>query len=104
MIEDMRDLEPMPEQGNNFIADVMQRYSLIQAQSYFTGELFETWYRPDMMLFIERWVLEEGKIVDKFRILPNTNDVSKIEHIDFTKHYYNNFEEAVKTMVSLNVA
>jgi hypothetical protein len=55
------------------------------------------------MLFIERWVLEEGKVVDKFRILPNTNDVSKIGHIDFTKHYYDNFEEAVKAMISLNI-
>ena len=86
------------------IADVMQRYSLIQIQSAFTGEMFETWYRPDMMLFVERWVLEKGKVVDKFRILPNTNDVNKIGHIDFTKHYYVNFEEAVKNMVELNVA
>ena len=86
------------------IADVMQRYSLIQLQSAFTGEMFETWYRPDMMLFVERWVLEIGKVVDKFRILPNTNDISKIGHIDFTKHYYNNFEDAVKVMVSINVA
>ena len=86
------------------IADVMQRYSLLQIQNTYTGEMFETWYRPDMMLFIERWVLEKGKVVDKFRILPNTNDVRKIGHIDFTKHYYNNFEDAVKAMVSLNVA
>jgi len=86
------------------IADVMQRYSLIQLQSAFTGEMFETWYRPDMKLFVERWVLEKDKIVDKFRILPNTNDISKIGHIDFTKHYYNNFEDAVKVMVSINVA
>lgn len=85
------------------IADVMQRYSLIQLQSAFTGEMFETWYRPDMMLFVERWVLEKDKIVDKFRILPNTNDISKIGHIDFTKHYYDNFEDAVKVMVSINV-
>jgi hypothetical protein len=85
------------------ISDVIQRYFLIQLRSCFTGELFETWYRPDMMLFIERWVLEEGKVVDKFRILPNTNDVSKIGHIDFTKHYYDNFEEAVKAMISLNI-
>lgn len=86
------------------IADVMQRYSLLQMQSAYTREMFETWYRPDMMLFIERWVLEKGKVVDKFRILPNTNDVNKIGHIDFTKHYYINFEDAVKAMVSLNVA
>ena len=86
------------------IHDVMQHYSLLQVQSAYTGEMFETWYRPDMMLFIERWVLEKGKLVDKFRVLPNTNDVSKIGHIDFTKHYYEEFEEAVKNMVKLNVA
>lgn len=85
------------------IANVMQRYSLLQYKSAWTGEMLDTWYRPDMMLFIERWVLEKGKVVDKFRILPNTNDISKIGHIDFTKHYYNNFEDAVKIMVSINV-
>lgn len=94
----------MNENSNNHIADVMQRYSLLQMQSSFTGEMFETWYRPDMMLFVERWVLEEGKVVDKFRILPNTNDVSKIGHIDFTRHYYTKFEDAVKAMISLNLA
>lgn len=93
-----------PHTGNDFIADVMQRYSLLQMQNAFTGEMLETWYRPDMMLLIERWVLEKGKVVDKFRVLPNTNDVSKIGHIDFTKHYYTNFEDAVKAMCSLNVA
>ena len=86
------------------IGAVMQRYSLMQMQSAFTGEMFETWYRPDMMLFIEKWVLEKGKVVDKYRILPNTNDISKIGHIDFTKHYYENFEDAVKVMIALNVA
>lgn len=86
------------------IADVMQRHSLIQLQSAFTGEILDTWYRPDMMLFVEKYVLEKGEVVDKFRILPNTNDISKIGHIDFTKHYYNNFEDAVKVMVSINVA
>lgn len=84
--------------------DVIQRYSLLQYESAWTGEILDIWYRPDMMLFVERWVVEKGKIVDKFRILPNTNDVNKIGHIDFTKHYYNNFEEAVKNMVELNVA
>ena len=86
------------------IADVMQRYSLLQYKSAWTGEILDVWYRPDMMLFVERWVLEKGKVVDKFRILPNTNDISKIGHIDFTKHFYNNFEDAVKVMVSINVA
>ena len=86
------------------IGAIMQRYSLIQIQSAFTGEMFETWYRPDMMLFVERWILEKGNMVDRFRILPSTNDVSKIGHIDFTKHYYENFEDAVKSMVDLNVA
>ena len=86
------------------IGAVMQRYSLLQMQNAYTGEMHDTWYRPDMLLFIERWVLEKGKVVDKFRILPNTNDVSKIGHIDFTKHYYINFEDAVKAMCSLNVA
>ena len=94
--------EPQNPQLN--IGIVMQRYSLLQMQSAYTGEMFETWYRPDMMLFIERWVLEKGKVADKFRILPNTNDVNKIGHIDFTKHYYTNFEDAVKAMASLNVA
>ena len=93
-----------PKNGNDFIADVMQRYSLLQYKSAWTGEMLDTWYRPDMMLFVERWVLEKGKVVDKFRILPNTNDVRKIGHIDFTKHYYKNFEEAVKNMVELDVA
>ena len=86
------------------IHDVMQRYSLLQYKSAWTGEMLDTWYRPDIMLFVERWVLEKGKVVDKFRILPNTNDVRKIGHIDFTKHYYKNFEEAVKNMIELNVA
>ena len=86
------------------IHDVMQRYSLLQYKSAWTEEILDTWYRPDMMLFVERWVLEKGKVADKFRILPNTNDANKIGHIDFTKHYYKNFEEAVKNMVELNVA
>ena len=94
--------EPQKPQLN--IGAVMQRYSLLQMQSAFTGEMFETWYRPDMLLFVERWVLKEGKVIDKYRILPNTNDVRKIGHIDFTKHYYENFEDAVKNMVVINVA
>ena len=94
--------EPQKPQLN--IGAVMQRYSLLQMQSAFTGEMFETWYRPDMLLFVERWVLKEGKVIDKYRILPNTNDVRKIGHIDFTKHYYENFEDAVKNMVAINVA
>ena len=94
--------EPQKPQLN--IGAVMQRYSLLQMQSAFTGEMFETWYRPDMLLFVERWVLKEGKVIDKYRILPNTNDVRKIGHIDFTKHYYENFEDAIKNMVAINVA
>ena len=64
-----KETSKQPDNSALNIADVMQRHSLLQAQNYFTGEMFETWYRPDMMLFIERWVLEEGKVVDKFRIL-----------------------------------
>lgn len=82
------------------IGAVMQRYSLLQMQSALTGKMYEAWYRPDMMLFVERWVLEKGKAVDKFRIRPSTNDVRKIGHIDFTKHY-EEFEDAAKAMVEL---
>lgn len=98
-----QDLQKRTEQALTMPV-VMQRYSLLRQQSAMTGEMFETWYRPDMMLFVERWVLEKGEVVDKYRILPNTNDVNKVGHIDFTKHYYDNFEEAVKVMVSLNIA
>jgi len=86
------------------IDNIAQSYSLLQMKNAFTGEMLETWFRPDMMLFVERWVMEKGKVVDKFRILPNTNDVFKIGHIDFTKHYYTDFEDAVSTMCTINVA
>ena len=36
------------------IHDVMQRYSLLQYKSAWTEEILDTWYRPDMMLFVER--------------------------------------------------
>ena len=85
------------------IEDVMKRYPIFQMQSYFTGEMFETWYRKDKLLFIESAFSENGKVSDRFRILPSMNDASKTGHIDFTKHYYDDFEEAVKSMININV-
>lgn len=85
------------------IKDIAKRYSLIQMHSYFTGEAFEAWIRPDETLMIQRCVLEKGKVVYKFRILPNIIDEDRIGHIDFTKHYYENFEDAAKALVNLNV-
>lgn len=81
--------------------NIIKHYDLKQMRSCFTGELYETWFRNDMMFFIESPIWKQGEMIEKYRILPNTNDVDKIGHIDFTKLEFKSFEEAAKKMVSL---
>ena len=94
----------MNDKATELIPVIVQRYGLLQQKSTLTWEMFNTWYRPDMLLFIERYVMGKGKVVDKFRILPNTNDFEKIGHINFTKLYFDDFEDAAKTLININVA
>ena len=89
------------EERRSNIDDVARRYSLMRLQSHLTYEMLETWFRPDMNFFVERYIFENGKMVDKFRIKPTTCDIKKIGHIDFTKLKYENFEDAVKAMCNL---
>lgn len=75
------------------INDVVKKYSLLQLKSAYTEDIYETWFRQDMLFFIEKCYL-----TNKFRILPNASDIS---NIDFTEHYYEDFEDAVKIMINL---
>jgi hypothetical protein len=79
----------------------IKSFGLLPLYSAITGRKYDTWFRKDMLLFIERYIIEEGKMVDKYRILPNTNDGTKIGHIDFTKHVYATLEEAAMNMNKL---
>ena len=81
--------------------ELILKYNLKQQFSAYTGEPYNTWFRSDLLFFIERYVMREGKLVDEFRIRPNTNDISKIGHINFSKHYYKNFEDAVENLIKM---
>lgn len=83
--------------------DIIRQYKLKQLMSAYTGELYETWFRNDMAFYIQSPIYRHMKVVEGYRILPNTNDMRKIGHIDFTKLEFNSFEAAVMSMISLKV-
>ena len=85
------------------IAEIKNKHKLIEQYSADTGKSFSTWFREDLMLFIETIVMSKGPIETKFRILPNTNDVAKVGHIDFSKLYFNNLEAAAIAINKLEV-
>jgi hypothetical protein len=78
------------------IEEVVKRYNLLQLQSDCTKELYGTWFSPDKLLYIEG-------VGNKFRISPNTSDMAIVGHIDFSKHYYEDFEDAAKALLTLTV-
>ena len=68
------------------IKEISDRCSLTHIQTTTSNEISEKWFRKDRLLYIE-------KFGDKFRILPNTTDATKIGSIDFKNLYFDDFEQ-----------
>ncbi len=82
---------------------ICKEYSLSEMHSAITGGTLYTWYRADKAFYIDQFVIEGGVFTDKFRILPNTNDMDKVGHIDFTKLIFTEFVDAARIMVKLKI-
>lgn len=77
---------------------IAEKYGLVRLYSATTGEPFNSWFRVDRELYID---LTVGR---KYRIVPNSNDMGRVGHIDFTKlRNFDTFEEAVQKMMTLDV-
>jgi uncharacterized membrane protein YobD (UPF0266 family) len=79
---------------------IIEKYSLIEYDNPLYED-YSTWFRKDMLFFIEQGFAYGGVWVDNYRILPNTNDVAFMEDIDFSRLEFKDFEEAAKKMNDL---
>jgi len=66
-------------------------------------EYIETWYRDDLILGVDRYHCEDGLYTNKFRIIPNTNDMDIVGHIRFHELVFEDFEEACRVCESIKL-
>jgi hypothetical protein len=83
--------------GDREMTPIEKKYNIRRFYSQWLQRYEDSWYRPDNLFFTEK--IDE----ETYRILPNTNNVSLIGHIDFTKLEFTSFDEAIEKMFSLKL-